>query len=914
MSTSLLDRAEARTDTATTTTAAQRLRTTMAAVPGLVHLVRRPEDAHPRAEGAGRRGVRRRGPVPLAPTKKLIDTRHPAFRAVTAVRGKIDAFWKSQSLPFPEPGVRLIRQDKVEAFARQMDDYQVELDDAVANLDRHFGELKRAAARAARLALQRPTDYPETLRGLFAVAYDFPRVEPPDYLVALSPQLYEQERARVAARFEEAVRLAEEAFLAEFARLVAHLTERITGTNDDGTAKVFRDSAVGNLVEFFERFRQLNVRSQRAARRPGRPRRSGSSAGSSPQDLRDSDALRQRVASASCRGSSRRSTTCWSTGPGGGSSAAPSPREARDAARRRPGGPGPGRLLRGDRPGRARPPRDHPRQPRRARPRRPLASPTCRPSAGRCSARSTAAARPWRPSAPGSRRTGSCRAPDRRRRLDPLPSSPIPVVPHPPRSPSDPARRDPPGVRAAAGRGARPSPEESLHDPGPARPRRRRRHRRVAPDRPPPGLQPRRRDRRRPGARGPATWSSTARSAAGPSPYPGRPRDGSLPLAECLACDVYFAFDADEVYAAGDRPRLVGRPARSPTPGEVTAPTVDDPCRPPGPPDTIDPVDRDRDNPSPAAPRAAAPPRQGQPDHDHDHPPPGPPPARRLPPLRPGHRPPRAGPAAGAPRRGDATAGAISVRRPWPSSTSSRARTGPHEAIALPLDALADFEGRDDSPVVAGGRRARPDRRPLGRPRHPPDPRVRRPGARHAGAVPRAARVVGRGPGRAARRPGRGDRHRRRRQHAVRPGLHPAQGRRPARSSPPTAASSSSRAASPSPGRRRPGPALAGLRLQGAAPRPAGLGRQDRHPRRAPRRPLDPVPGDPDRRPLPPGRPGHPRRPGRGHPAAARRRGRRVPGPGARPAARGRRAEQPGDRSTSTAGSPSGPGRRTRPR
>jgi hypothetical protein len=99
----------------------------------------------------------------------------------------------------------------------------------------------------------------------------------------------------VAARFEEAVRLAEQAFLEEFARLVEHLTERLTGANDDGTPKVFRDSAVGNLLGFFDRFRELNVRSNpqldalvEEARRAVR--------GVAAQDLRDGDGLRQRVA------------------------------------------------------------------------------------------------------------------------------------------------------------------------------------------------------------------------------------------------------------------------------------------------------------------------------------------------------------------------------------------------------------------------------------------------------------------------------------------------------------------------------------------------------------------------------------------------------------------------------------------
>src|SRR5262249_39174194 len=106
---------------------------------------------------------------------------------------------------------------------------------------------------------------------------------------------YAAEQERVRGRFEEAVRLAEAAFLDEFARLVEHLTERVTGANDDGSPKVFRDSAVGNLCEFFERFRELNVRSnaqldglvgrgQRAVR------------GVAAQDPRDSASIRQRVA------------------------------------------------------------------------------------------------------------------------------------------------------------------------------------------------------------------------------------------------------------------------------------------------------------------------------------------------------------------------------------------------------------------------------------------------------------------------------------------------------------------------------------------------------------------------------------------------------------------------------------------
>jgi len=85
----------------------------------------------------------------LSAGKKLLDTRHAAFRAVTAVRGKIESYWKGLTLAFPEPGVRLMKQEKVEEFAATMADYQAELEDAVRNLDEHYADLKRAGRRGS---------------------------------------------------------------------------------------------------------------------------------------------------------------------------------------------------------------------------------------------------------------------------------------------------------------------------------------------------------------------------------------------------------------------------------------------------------------------------------------------------------------------------------------------------------------------------------------------------------------------------------------------------------------------------------------------------------------------------------------------------------------------------------------------
>src|SRR5262245_31548630 len=50
----------------------------------------------------------------LSARKKLLDTKHPAYKEVTAVRGKVSAYWKAHSLPFPESGIRLIRQEQID--------------------------------------------------------------------------------------------------------------------------------------------------------------------------------------------------------------------------------------------------------------------------------------------------------------------------------------------------------------------------------------------------------------------------------------------------------------------------------------------------------------------------------------------------------------------------------------------------------------------------------------------------------------------------------------------------------------------------------------------------------------------------------------------------------------------------------
>lgn len=229
----------------------------------------------------------------LSAAKKLIDTRDPAYRKVVSVRSAAGSYWKSITAPYPEPGTRLIRKSAVAAFTQRMERFHAELIQAAAELHQKYDEL-RERARVQLGELFNESDYPSRLDDAFDLEWDFPSVEPPSWLKDVHPELYEQECNRIRARFEEAVKLTEEALAKQLAELVAHLAERLKG-DADGKPKVFRDTAVKNLQEFFEQFRAIDTGSN------GKLQELVNQAqqivgGVTADDLRGSDDARTRVA------------------------------------------------------------------------------------------------------------------------------------------------------------------------------------------------------------------------------------------------------------------------------------------------------------------------------------------------------------------------------------------------------------------------------------------------------------------------------------------------------------------------------------------------------------------------------------------------------------------------------------------
>lgn len=228
----------------------------------------------------------------MSARKKLFDTKRPEIRALTAIKNRARELWIGSTLPFPRDGVRLLRRSRVDAMVAEYQAMSAELQTAVESLDA-IGEQLRFEARERLGELFDPSDYPASYRDLFAIKLEFPSLEAPEFLRDIAPNVYESEAEAVRDRFQAAVTMAEDAFKAELATLVSHISERLAG-NDDGKPKIFRDSMLDNLREFFDRFRNLSIGSS-AELDELVNQAEAAIRGVSPEALRDSQANRDTV-------------------------------------------------------------------------------------------------------------------------------------------------------------------------------------------------------------------------------------------------------------------------------------------------------------------------------------------------------------------------------------------------------------------------------------------------------------------------------------------------------------------------------------------------------------------------------------------------------------------------------------------
>jgi hypothetical protein len=175
-------------------------------------------------------------------------------------KGEIQRWWEDATLPYTEPGVRLLPRSEVVGVVEELAARKA----TFLYLAQEIRAQRVDIIHEARHRLKAGFDlanYPEDLASLFGMEWAFVSVEPPSYLAKLCPAVFQQEVDKAQAALKESMDLAQQAFLLQFKGVVDNLHERLTPA-PDGTKKVFRDSAVENITEFIGRFQKLNITGQ----------------------------------------------------------------------------------------------------------------------------------------------------------------------------------------------------------------------------------------------------------------------------------------------------------------------------------------------------------------------------------------------------------------------------------------------------------------------------------------------------------------------------------------------------------------------------------------------------------------------------------------------------------------------------
>ena len=190
--------------------------------------------------------------------KNLYDFKADRWTPIKKVRQAAINLWQRMSIDYPsEDGIRLIRRELIEPFRAEMTKLQQDLQNAAIELNTKYNDI----LEDGRLRLGdtfNAADYPPDFLSSFAIVYSFPSVETAAEIKNLNPQLWMDECARVRENLDNALYQAEEAYLNQFNEMIETLLGKLE-PNEDGSKKIFRNTALTNIIDLVEQFKKTNI-------------------------------------------------------------------------------------------------------------------------------------------------------------------------------------------------------------------------------------------------------------------------------------------------------------------------------------------------------------------------------------------------------------------------------------------------------------------------------------------------------------------------------------------------------------------------------------------------------------------------------------------------------------------------------
>lgn len=190
-------------------------------------------------------------------SREIVLRKHPLILAVRAPIRRAKRIWSEKTIKF-EDGIRLIRRKRISWMREEVAKCQIELKEAAGALAAGWEEIvKNAKERLCDLF--EADDYDLDPSDAFALSLSFPAIEPDKAIKELAPEIYEEERVKIARRFQEAAEVAEAAMLEKMHGIITKLADKLGPTAEGERPKKLNQKAVDALVSFGEQFAELSV-------------------------------------------------------------------------------------------------------------------------------------------------------------------------------------------------------------------------------------------------------------------------------------------------------------------------------------------------------------------------------------------------------------------------------------------------------------------------------------------------------------------------------------------------------------------------------------------------------------------------------------------------------------------------------
>ena len=227
-------------------------------------------------------------------SKRLFDC--PEYNAIKNFDASVSRYLESVCLPF-EKGIHLCPWPLVEEVNRQLRKFSEQRPALVEAFLAVYPALCAQSPERHR-ALHDPRDFPsvDRVRKEFSFSWRFLNYgAPPERLREVSPEVWNEERNKIAQLMTDAAKEAQQVMRAALAELVQHLAHRLQ-TSDDGKPVRLHKTAISKLLDFLDTLNFRNVTNDAELKRLADEARTLIE-GVNVKDLKSTTALREHVRS-----------------------------------------------------------------------------------------------------------------------------------------------------------------------------------------------------------------------------------------------------------------------------------------------------------------------------------------------------------------------------------------------------------------------------------------------------------------------------------------------------------------------------------------------------------------------------------------------------------------------------------------